>query len=140
MLSLSLGDAMGQKLADKPLVVVVDDDPAVCNSLKFSLELEGFTVRTFYGGAELLAVTDLPRQGCLVIDYSMPEMNGLELLAQLRRRNIRMPAILVTTHPSNLVRHGAHVAGAPLVEKPFLGNALVETIRGTLGVEYAPER
>ena len=139
MVSSSLGDAMGAKTADRPLVVVVDDDPAVCNSLKFSLELEGFTVWTFFGGAELLAVPDLPRQGCLVIDYSMPEMNGLELLAQLRRRNICMPAILVTTHPSNLVRRSARVAGAPLVEKPFLGNALVETIRGTLDPRPAPE-
>ena len=43
-----------QLKAKEPVVVVVDDDPAVCGSLKFSLELEGFSVRTFPDGAELL--------------------------------------------------------------------------------------
>ncbi len=49
-------------------VIVVDDDDAVRNSLKFALELEGLWVRLFKDGAELLAVPDLPRNGCYVID------------------------------------------------------------------------
>ncbi len=67
-----------------PNVLVVDDVPAVCSALKFSLELDGFAVRTFRGGAELLSATDLPRCGCLVVDYHLPALNGLDLLLALR--------------------------------------------------------
>ena len=85
--------------SQRPNVLVVDDDPAVCSSLKFSLELEGFEVRTFGGGGELLSATDLPRSGCLVIDYHMPTINGLEVHRRLREQGNSMPAILTTTAP-----------------------------------------
>ena len=63
-------------------VLVVDDDAAVRNSLKFALELEGLNVRLYGSGDELLTEEDLPASGCLVIDYYMPAMNGVELVRQ----------------------------------------------------------
>ena len=66
------------------MVVIVDDDPAVCGSLKFSLELEGFGVRTYGGAAELLDGGDLAACDCFVIDQRMPGMSGMELIAKLR--------------------------------------------------------
>jgi|SRR5260370_26899205 FixJ family two-component response regulator len=71
-----------------PVVIVIDDDPAVRNSLKFSLEIEGYTVRAYPDAYELLNETDLPANSCLLIDYYMPAMNGLELLARLRDRGV----------------------------------------------------
>ena len=113
-------------------VVVVDDDPAVLGALKFALELEGFSVADYRSGSELLAQSELPQAGCLVIDFRLPDMNGLDLLAALRRSGVTLPAILITTNPSALIRANAAAAQVPIVEKPLLGNALVDGIRGAL--------
>ncbi len=111
------------------VVAIVDDDAAVCNSLKFSLELEGFTVRTYGSAAEFLAANDLGAFNCLVIDQRMPAMNGMELIAKLRDRKVRTPAILIISHPNAALSARASIAGIPIVEKPLLGNALLEKIR-----------
>ena len=65
------------------LVYVIDDDPGVRNSLKFSLEVEGFAVRDYSSANELLREPAIPDAGCLVIDYHLPEMNGLEMLNRM---------------------------------------------------------
>jgi two-component system, LuxR family, response regulator FixJ len=115
-----------------PVLLVVDDDGAVLNSLKFCLEIEGFVVRVYGDGQALLNDTDLPSFGCLVIDYSMPDMTGLELLAKLRSVGIGLPAVLITGHPGLALRRQAAEAGIALIEKPLLGNGLTEAIRGAL--------
>jgi two-component system, LuxR family, response regulator FixJ len=115
--------------APAPVVVVVDDDPAVCGSLKFSLELEGFSVRAFHSGAELLQSGCLESCDCYVFDQRMPGISGMELIENLRARNIRTPAILLISHPNNALAAHAAKAGVPIVEKPLLGNALVARIR-----------
>jgi two-component system, LuxR family, response regulator FixJ len=112
-----------------PLVAVVDDDPAVCGSLKFALELEGFEVRVYRNAVEFLQLGDLGVFDCLVIDQRMPGMSGMELIKQLRDRKIAAPAILIISHPNAALSARAKLAGVPIVEKPFLGNALVEKIR-----------
>lgn len=120
----SLGPAL-------PVVVVVEDDAAVRGSLAFSLQTEGFAVRTFASPAEILR--DIPTGTvCLVIDYKLPEMNGLDLLAELRRREVAAPAILITTHPSAAVRARAAATATVLIEKPLIGEALFQEIRAAL--------
>jgi two-component system, LuxR family, response regulator FixJ len=114
-------------------VVVVDDDPAVCGSLKFSLELEGFRVRAYGGAAELLDGGDLMDCDCFVIDQRMPGMNGLELIDKLRDLNVATPAILLVSHPNAAVSARAAKAKLPIVEKPLIGNALVDKIREACG-------
>jgi FixJ family two-component response regulator len=59
----------------------------------------------------------------------MPGMNGLDLIGLLRARHIGAPAILITSHPSPSLRERARTAGVPIVEKPLLGNTLLDTIR-----------
>jgi two-component system response regulator FixJ len=112
-----------------PVVVVVDDDPAVCGSLKFSLELEGFTVRTFRNGAEVLQDCNLHDCSCFVIDQRMPGMSGMELIGKLRERKLATPAILIISQPSDALSARAAKARVPIVEKPLLSNTLVERIR-----------
>ena len=114
------------------VVIVIDDDPAVRNSLKFSLEIEGFTVRSYATGPELLSDGDLAFCSCLIVDQNMPGMSGLDLIALLRARHVSAPAILITTHPSLWLRERAQKAGIPIVEKPLLGNALVDKIGDVL--------
>ena len=117
-----------------PVVVVVDDDPAVCSSLKFALELEGFSVRTYGGGAALLSAADLDTCACFVIDQKMPGLSGLDTIAALRGRRVSAPAILVISDPSAGLSARAAAAKVVIVEKPFLGNALLDRIREACGL------
>jgi two-component system, LuxR family, response regulator FixJ len=112
-----------------PVVAVVDDDIAVCNSLKFALELEGFSVRTYANGAELLRAGDIGVCDCFVVDERMPGMSGLDVIAEMRDRQISAPAILIISQPSARVSARAAKSSVPIVEKPLLGNALVDKIR-----------
>jgi FixJ family two-component response regulator len=59
----------------------------------------------------------------------MPGMSGMDLIATLRARQIKTPAILITTHPGRILRHLAECAHVPIVEKPLLNNALADQVR-----------
>ena len=115
-------------------VLVVDDDAAVRTSVKFALELEGFEVRDFASGEELLADGRIPPFSCLVVDYYMPGMNGLELVARLRDRNTALPAVLITSSDDNL-RNLAAAFGVVMVDKPMLGVPLLDAVRAAFGGE-----
>jgi FixJ family two-component response regulator len=117
----------------RSVVIVVDDDPAVRNSLKFSLEIEGFVVRLYASGSELLGEREIPRCSCLVVDQRMPGMAGLDLIRRLREQSFLAPAILITSQPTAELARRAADAKVPIVEKPFLGNALMERIRDACG-------
>jgi FixJ family two-component response regulator len=117
---------------DANLIIVVDDDSAVRNSLKFSLELEGFAVRTYACGEDLLNEAAFPSCRCLVVDEKLPGISGIDLIARLRGQKVIAPAILITTHPSATLRSRAADAGIPIVEKPLLGGTLFECIHGAM--------
>ena len=115
-------------------VFLVDDDAAVRQSLKFALELEGLDVRLYDGGPELLAEPELPPSGCLVLDYKMPAMDGLEVRARLRARYVAMPTLLITSHADPALRDRAAAAGIRrVVEKPLSDSVLIDSIRDALG-------
>jgi FixJ family two-component response regulator len=115
------------------LVGVVDDDPAVRNSLKFSLEIEGFAVDVYANAGELLRERDLNRFRCFVIDQHMPGTSGLDLATALHAQDILVPVILITSNPLRALTDRAARAGVPIVEKPLLGNALPDKIREVIG-------
>src|SRR6516165_5387625 len=125
-------------VARGPTVLVIDDDPGVRSSLKFALEVEGFAVRTYTIGSDLLNDEDMPESDCVVADYRLPGMNGLDLLARLREREVSLPAILITTDPGAAIRRRAASAGVRLVEKPLLSDALFQGIRAALGEAARP--
>jgi len=118
--------------SSRPLVIVVDDDGAVRNSLKFSLEIEGFAVRTYSDGQELLNRGDASAGSCLIIDHNLPGISGLETIARLREEHVNVPAILITSHPTLATTQNARQAHVPIVEKPFLENALIDEVRAAL--------
>jgi two-component system response regulator FixJ len=115
-----------------PTVLVVDDDAAVRNSLKFSLELEGFAVRLYADGRDLLDDPHLPPDGCLIVDQTMPGMSGLDVVDAVRHRGMANPAVLITSNVSPKLRNRAALAGVAVIEKPFFGNELVDAIRDSL--------
>lgn len=123
-----LGGDAGHGAASPWVVHIVDDDAAVRSALKFTFELDGFDVRT-YGGFHELMAADLPHCGCMIVDYNLPEINGLELLRELDRRNVHLPSFLITSNPSQNVRKRATAQGVAIIEKPLLGNQLSEAVR-----------
>lgn len=113
----------------KPIILVVDDDESVREALRNLMQMEGFVVQVFSNGQDLLNEASLPAIGCLVVDYHMPAMNGLELVSALRGRGASIPAILFTGDPTKHVRDRAVELGVLLVEKPGLGTHLLDCVR-----------
>lgn len=121
-------------MSDSPRILLVDDDPGIRASLKFSLELEGFTVEAFDSGESLADLPDFPDASCIVLDYRLPGMDGLTLLASLRRKGVTQPAVLITGLGSRAIRVRAAEAGVMVIEKPLLCNALSSAIRTHTGM------
>jgi two-component system response regulator FixJ len=115
------------------LVIVIDDDLAVRNSLRFSLELEGLTVRSHSSGSDALADPDLATAGCLVVDLHMPLMNGMDFMAELRRRKVAVPTVLITARfGRDIELRGIRSGFRAVLEKPLQDGALLEAICGAL--------
>ena len=98
------------------------------NSLKFSLEAEGFRVLAYASPNELLNETILPDPSCLIVNYNIPAMNGMEFVARLRDRHLFIPVILATGDLSDNIRRRAAAAGVSTIEKPFLGNRIFDCV------------
>lgn len=116
----------------QPVIIIVDRDPALRSALEFSFRLDGFRVETFES-AEALLAGGLPTAGCLVVDFDLPGMNGLQLIDQLRTRAAELPMVLVSTQPTRAVRAAAAAAGVPIVEKPLMSDTLLTTVQELLG-------
>jgi two-component system, LuxR family, response regulator FixJ len=120
------------------VVAVVDDDAAVRHALKFALEFEGLKVCLHESAQALLADANLPRYGCLVIDYRMPDVDGLELVEVLRGKGIGVPVIMITGRANAGLRTRAGRAGINTVlEKPLSDGSLAAAIHSALGLPPA---
>jgi len=114
----------------KPTVYVVDDDAAVLGSLRFLLETDGFAVRTFRNGTALLNAARDPGADCYVIDYKMPDINGIDLAGRLRKSAVQAPVILITGYPDENISTRAAAAGVKdVILKPLLDETLIKRIR-----------
>ena len=117
----------------KPTVFVVDDDAAVLGSLRFLLETDGFAVRTFRSGTALLNADGTRGADCYVIDYKMPDINGLDLATRLRTFDGDTPVILITGYPDENISARAAAAGVKdVILKPLLDESLVKRIRSVI--------
>jgi two-component system response regulator FixJ len=112
---------------------VVDDDADVLSSLRFLLETDGFAVRTFRNGPALLSAVRSTGVDCFVIDYKMPDINGIDLAGRLRNRDIAAPIILITGYPDENISARAAAAGVRhVLQKPLLEESLASRIRGAI--------
>ena len=117
----------------QPTVCVVDDDAGVLGSLRFLLETDGFAVRTFRSGAAALNAACDSDVDCFVVDYKMPDMNGIELVDQLRKRDVAAPVILITGYPDGNIPARAAAAGVKeVLRKPLLDESLVGQVRSAI--------
>lgn len=111
-------------------VFVVDDDPGVRRSLSRVLREEGFEVQT-YGSAEaFLARPDTMARGCLVLDVTMPGLDGLALQRQLFENGQAMPIVFLTGHGDIPMSVRAIKAGAAdFLTKPVASETLIAAVR-----------
>ena len=117
-------------MAEKsPWIAIVDDDPAVLRALSRLLRSRAFLVTTYGSGQEFLAALPDGLPACLIVDFHMPEMNGMELHQNLISNGISIPTILITAHADSAI-HSAP-AGDTLVarlRKPLQDDALFSAI------------
>jgi FixJ family two-component response regulator len=93
----------------------------------------GLAVRAFSSGEEFLRSTELSRTGCLVVDFNMPNMTGLDLHNHLTRMGREIPTVLITAYPSDDIRARALQAGIICyLPKPFDENELLTCIQTAL--------
>ena len=115
------------------LVAVVDDDAAVRDSLRFLLEIAGFSVATYASAAEFLqGVPD--ELVCLIADQHMPNLTGLQMVARLRGQGVGLPVALITGAVSaDLVGRAQALSVALVLEKPLDDDRLIEFVERSIG-------
>jgi two-component system response regulator FixJ len=131
--SVSTAPAM---TTDEPVIHVIDDDDAVRDSLSLLLTTEGLRVEAHPSATEFLARIRPEASGCVLTDARMPEMTGIELLEEMKARNLTLPVVVVTAYADVSLAVQAMKQGAfDFLEKPFDNEALVACVRSALAFE-----
>ncbi|MEX2647294.1 MAG: response regulator transcription factor [Gaiellaceae bacterium] len=119
--------------ADGARVLVVDDEPAVRESLRRALELEGYRVALAEDGADALAQIAADEPDAVVLDVLMPVLDGLTACRRLRQQGSRVPVLMLTARDSVGDRVAGLDAGADdYLVKPFALEELLARIRALL--------
>jgi len=120
-------------MSDDPTVFVVDDDPAVRESLTLLLEQENIAVESFDSAESFLSACRPAPSSCAIVDVRMPVMDGMQLQTELSRRGITLPVIFLTGHGDIPMSVRAIKAGAvDFLTKPVTAKALLESVRAAL--------
>ena len=110
-------------------IYIVDDDDSVRRSIGFMLRTSGHKVETFASGIDFLKELRTLEPGCVLLDIQMPEMDGLEVQAELHDRGIPFPIIVMTGHGDVEVAVRAMKAGAvDFIEKPFAKETMLQAV------------
>jgi len=135
ILASALGDAVGSSPMSTvtPIVFIVDDDVSVRESLELLIRNEGWQAETFASAQEFLDRPRAPLPSCLILDVSLPGLNGLELQQRVAAERTDMPIIFITGHGDIPMTVRAMKAGAiEFLTKPFSDEALLNAIRQAL--------
>jgi CheY-like chemotaxis protein len=115
-------------------ILVADDEPSIRDLLRTVLSLWGYGVRLCPDGAEALAAASEQGIDLLLVDFLMPEANGLDVLAQVRASGSRVPAILMSGHfPKDTARICRELGDVDMLEKPFSLADLKSAVASRLG-------
>jgi FixJ family two-component response regulator len=116
-----------------PVVFVVDDDISVRESLELLIRCEGWEPETFASAEEFLNHPRIVAPSCLILDVSLPELNGLDLQKRIASNRRDMPIIFITGHGDVPTTVTAMKAGAvEFLIKPFDDEALLTAIRQSI--------
>jgi RNA polymerase sigma factor (sigma-70 family) len=117
----------------RPVVYIVDDDPAVRKSLALWLGFRSLATRDFESAEPFLAAIDANCQGCAIVDVRLGGMDGLQLQRQLAARQIQLPLLFLTGHGDVPTARAALKAGAfDFLEKPVDNDRLIELVAAAL--------
>jgi two-component system response regulator FixJ len=112
---------------------IVDDDEPVRESLAYLCLTSGLQAVTYASPVALLEAAPALREGCIVTDVRMPEMDGLTLIAKLHERGVQLPMVVITGHGDVPMAVAAMKAGAvDFLEKPFDDEIFLTTVRDAL--------
>ena len=115
------------------MVVIVDDDELVRESLNGLMKAAGFPALTFASAEEFLNSGKKEQTACLIADIRMPGMSGLDLQSSLNRDKLRIPIIFITAQGDEKMRMQALRAGAvEFLAKPFDDDVLLDSVRAAL--------
>ncbi|HTS35791.1 MAG TPA: response regulator [Candidatus Solibacter sp.] len=118
---------------ERPLLSVVDDDEMLRESVPDLLREFGFAARAFSSGQEFLSSSYVEKTRCLILDVAMPQMSGLDLQSELRRRGYSIPTIFITGQKDEEIRERAFRQGAvSFLYKPFSDSALLDAVNEAL--------
>jgi RNA polymerase sigma factor (sigma-70 family) len=135
------GDSSADQIHHKATVYVIDDDEPVMQSQLAVLERHGFEARGFTGGLSFLSAFDPQRHGCILMDWRMPEMSGMELLEELKNRGMPLPVIILTAFADVPMAVGAMRTGAVTVlQKPCPEGELLEAIQQAVEADRTSRR
>jgi FixJ family two-component response regulator len=125
-------------------ILVTDDEASVRRSLQLMLHANGFEAHSYSSGSALLADTEAKSADCIIADYSMPDIDGLSLLAGLRSAGWNKPAILITAFGSNDLTERAKAFGyTDVITKPFIRRPILDALKrycSARNPETAPQR
>lgn len=126
-------DAEALRHASRPRVLLVDDEEMIRLSIEQTLDLAGIDVTAFASAEAALPAIGRDYPGIVVTDVRLPARDGLELLADIRRRDPELPVVLITGHGDVAMAVSAMREGAyDFIEKPFVSDAFVEVIKRAL--------
>jgi two-component system response regulator FixJ len=115
---------------DQVAIYIVDDDKAVRESLASLLELEGYDVKRYETAGAFLSEVNSETVGVLLLDVRLPDINGLEVQAQLVEMDTKLSIIVITGHGDVPMAVKAIQAGAVnFIEKPFIGDVVIDSVR-----------
>lgn len=118
---------------DDTTIFVIDDDPAVRDSLTLLLEQEGVAIETYDSAETFLAGYRPSPRSCAIVDIRMPGIDGLQLQSELSKRGVLLPIIFLTGHGDIPLSVRAIKAGAvDFMTKPVTGSALRERVQVAL--------
>ena len=115
---------------NRPVIFVVDDDPAVCLALRRLIRSVGLDVETFTSAHDFLRTRRTSAPGCLVLDIRLPDLSGLNLQEQLAKTGIDLPIIFITGHANIPMTVRAMKAGAlEFLTKPLNEQDLLDAVQ-----------
>jgi FixJ family two-component response regulator len=112
-----------------PWIAIVDDDPSALKALARLLRTHACHTKTYDSAHRFLAELRGGLPECLVVDWQMPDMNGIELLEQMTRQGMRVPTIMISAHNDPSARQRCLSAGAlAFLAKPLQDTELLAAI------------
>jgi len=110
-------------------ILVVDDEPLVCDAVKMMLNFDGHFVETAANGKDALTLFDHGKFDLVITDFEMPTMKGDELAAAIKARSPEQPVVMITAYAEMLEASGNPLTGVDfIISKPFLLENLREAI------------